>query len=238
MAVTKGKGHTLHRAALTFGCHTKKMQETSVWLKNLGKPTYTGLTDTQAASRFDDFRNMERQSISYVLRIRPEDEGNANGVKTLRVLLAGEGRNEGESGRGLPRSGVVVAAAAAAAAAALSRQGGPATGAAGYLIRWTREGHGASRRVWENAQQLQQPVSCSMNGPRVAQPGPLPKGKCGSSNRFARWQLQELELVFQRTQYITAEDRKRLAVCLGVCEAKVRNWFQKRRAEYRKYHNP
>ncbi|XP_021009704.1 homeobox protein Rhox13-like [Mus caroli] len=166
---------------------------------------------------------MEHQSIYHLLRIIPEDEENVNG---MMVFLSGEGRNEGESGPGQPGSGV------AAADAAFSRQGGPAAGAASFMIPCTGEGHD-----WENAQQLQQPVFWRIRDPRVAQPGPPPKGKCGPSNRFARWQLQELELLFQRTQYISAQDRKRLAVCLCVCEAKVKNWFQRRRAEYRKYHN-
>ncbi|XP_011249273.1 reproductive homeobox 1 isoform X1 [Mus musculus] len=136
---------------------------------------------------------MEHQSIYHLLRIIPEDEENANGVM---ALLAGEGRNEGESGPGQPGSGV------AAAASAFSRQDGPAAGAAGFMVPCTREGHD-----WENAQQLQQPVFWSMRDARVAQPGPPPKGKCGLSNRFSRWQLQQLELLFQRTQYISAQDR-------------------------------
>lgn len=73
------------------------------------------------------------------------------------VLLAGEGRNEGESRCSQPGS--------EATAAALSGQGVPAAGTAGFMIHWNQEGHDASRHVWENAHQLQQPVFWCMRGP-------------------------------------------------------------------------
>ncbi|XP_052026282.1 rhox homeobox family member 2B-like [Apodemus sylvaticus] len=159
------------------------------------------------------------------------------------ALPAGDGRRrEGDSGRGQPGPGGAAAAAAAAAAEVAvegegAEEAGAAAGDAGFMLHWNQEGLGARRHVWENVHQLQQPGFRCLRGTWGVQPVPRLKGKSGTSNRFAHWQLRELELVFQRTHYLCAGLRKRLAAYLGVCEAKVHNWFKKKRAQYRKYHN-
>ncbi|XP_033616396.1 rhox homeobox family member 1-like [Fukomys damarensis] len=52
--------------------------------------------------------------------------------------------------------------------------------------------------------------------------------------RFTEWQVQELERVFQETQYPSVITRMVLARDLNVPESKVQNWFNYRRAKYRK----
>nr|XP_042125376.1 homeobox protein CDX-1-like [Peromyscus maniculatus bairdii] len=81
------------------------------------------------------------------------------------------------------------------------------------------------------------PMPGPVPAPMLA-PVPAPRCKRASSNRFAHWQRHELESVFQHTHYITADVRKQLAASMGVSEAKVQNWFKKKREQYRKYQKP
>ncbi|GAB1302714.1 Reproductive homeobox 1 [Apodemus speciosus] len=181
---------------------------------------------------------MDRHKIHHPFHVGPaEDEGNVRGARARMVSPpAGEGGNEGERGRGQP--GSEAAAAEGEGAEEISAEGAAAGGDAGFMSHWDQEGLGAHRRhVWANVRQAPQPVFRCVRGTWGMQPGQRLKGKNGSSNRFAHWQLRELELVFQRTHYLSAGVRKRLAAYLGVCEAKVHNWFKKKRALYRKYHN-
>ncbi|XP_023561797.1 rhox homeobox family member 1 isoform X2 [Octodon degus] len=51
---------------------------------------------------------------------------------------------------------------------------------------------------------------------------------------FMRWQVQEMESVFQETQYPDVLTRWKLARDLNVPESRVQVWFNNRRAKYRK----
>ncbi|XP_029785553.1 rhox homeobox family member 1-like [Suricata suricatta] len=59
-----------------------------------------------------------------------------------------------------------------------------------------------------------------------------PQGVPGS--KFTAVQEQELENVFQRTQYIDAPTRRELARSMDVTEARVQAWFKNRRARMRR----
>ena len=48
-------------------------------------------------------------------------------------------------------------------------------------------------------------------------------------SRFSQFQLEYLEDVFSRQQYLTREERALLASALEMKELQIRNWFQNRR---------
>ncbi|XP_007458764.1 PREDICTED: homeobox protein ESX1-like [Lipotes vexillifer] len=52
--------------------------------------------------------------------------------------------------------------------------------------------------------------------------------------RFTQVQVQDLERVFQHTQYPSALVRQELTRCMGVTEDKVKAWFKSRRAKWRR----
>ncbi|XP_057616746.1 rhox homeobox family member 2B-like [Chionomys nivalis] len=191
---------------------------------------------------------MERQNFDYLLYVGldDDDDDNWDEVEALRVLQAGEGRNEGASGWGRAGRRAAAAAAAAAEADRAGGEGPSAAGAAGLVDDGTQEcaagGHGR-----ENESQPQEPDRGAMEDSQgvlslaerwsCVHPVKLlvPEFRVHHQHRFTLAQLQELESVFQRSQYLTTEEAKRLASCMGVTEARVQRWFWKRREKYRRY---
>ncbi|CAH6779924.1 Rhox7b [Phodopus roborovskii] len=57
-------------------------------------------------------------------------------------------------------------------------------------------------------------------------------------DRFTGQQLQELERIFQRNHYLSAEEGKQLARSMGVTEAKLQRWFKKKRERLWRGHHP
>jgi len=51
---------------------------------------------------------------------------------------------------------------------------------------------------------------------------------------YSSAETQELEIRFQRTQYLTLAERRELASVLGITQAQVKIWFQNRRSRYKK----
>ena len=51
---------------------------------------------------------------------------------------------------------------------------------------------------------------------------------------YSSGQIQQLELRFQRTQYLALPERAELASALGLTQTQVKIWFQNRRSKYKK----
>ena len=51
---------------------------------------------------------------------------------------------------------------------------------------------------------------------------------------YSSAQIQQLELRFQRTQYLALPERAELASALGLTQTQVKIWFQNRRSKYKK----
>ncbi|XP_059106866.1 homeobox protein Rhox5-like [Peromyscus eremicus] len=186
---------------------------------------------------------MKRQNVDYLLHVGPdEDEENWSGAKAPMVLPAGEGRNEEASEQGQP--GREAAAAEGEGAGELSGEGPSAADAVGLEDGGNQEG--ASGGAQENEQRPQEPVHEGM-GDEGVPPVPMqwscvhpvrmlvPGYRPRHHHRFTLVQLQELESIFQRTQYISGAEAARLATCMGVTEARLQRWFFKRREQYRRY---
>ncbi|KAK2710345.1 hematopoietically-expressed homeobox protein hhex-like [Artemia franciscana] len=56
----------------------------------------------------------------------------------------------------------------------------------------------------------------------------------GGQVRFESNQTQKLEEVFQNQRYLSPDQRKNLAISLGLSERQVKTWFQNRRAKCRR----
>lgn len=132
------------------------------------------------------------------------------------VLLAGEGRNEGESGRSQPGSGA--SAAEGDPAEELSGEGGPAAGAAALMDKSNQEDLGATGFDQEKEKQSEEPVPDHMgdleNVKPVSQPWStvnpvrvlVPEYRPRWQHSFTMLQLQELESIFQRSHYISTTE--------------------------------
>merc|ERR1712126_652094 len=51
---------------------------------------------------------------------------------------------------------------------------------------------------------------------------------------YSSAQIQQLEIRFQRTQYLALPERAELASALGLTQTQVKIWFQNRRSKYKK----
>ena len=80
-------------------------------------------------------------------------------------------------------------------------------------------------------------LSCSNDG--LMQRNPIQHGSDEKRNKrkrtiFTTDQLDRLENEFQLQQYVVGQERKYLAVELGLNEIQVKVWFQNRRIKWRK----
>ncbi|XP_050997837.1 homeobox protein Rhox5-like [Acomys russatus] len=187
---------------------------------------------------------MERGNTnSLLLEGLQEDEEKLNGVKAQMALPLGEGRSEGESGQGQPGSG-----ATAAEGEEIELNGdrpSTAAAAADQADNCNQEDQGARGPGQESDKQPKEPAPMGMDGPenvmhvpvlisRVQPVSVLVRRRC-FQNKFAPWQLRELERIFKQNHFINALERKQLARWMGVSEARVQNWFKGRREQYRRH---
>ncbi|XP_042125408.1 uncharacterized protein LOC102920168 [Peromyscus maniculatus bairdii] len=156
-----------------------------------------------------------------------------NSIQGSKVLPAKEGRNEKESGKREP--GWRATAAEGEREKELSGEGGhTAAGAAGLVDDDMNQEDGGAGGGQESEQQPKELIPEGMEGERVQSvPRPVPRRRL--RHRFTQWQLEELERIFQTNYFISIEARKQLARWMGVSEATVKRWFQKRREQYRRY---
>ncbi|XP_012875205.1 PREDICTED: uncharacterized protein LOC105988207 [Dipodomys ordii] len=95
-----------------------------------------------------------------------------------------------------------------------------------------KDGGSGSSRACEvpcGCQALPQPQASE---PMQMATTPQPRRK--RIRKFLSWQLEEMENLFQEIQYPDAPRRKQLARDIDVADARVKVWFQNRRAKHRK----
>ncbi|XP_003500069.1 rhox homeobox family member 2 [Cricetulus griseus] len=148
-------------------------------------------------------------------------------IQGMKLLLAQEERNEEESGHGEP-------ATQGESERGLSGEGHSAAAASGLVDDDMNKDGGGARAGQESEQQPNEPIPGGMDGETVQSvPRQVPRRRL--HHRFTQWQLEELERIFQTNCFFSIEARKQLARWMGVNEATVKRWFQKRREQYRRY---
>ncbi|XP_060148965.1 homeobox protein ESX1-like [Globicephala melas] len=125
---------------------------------------------------------------------------------------AADGKEAGDEGEGKEGCEVSVGAA------------GPVDGESREAEAEAGGGEGGEQGVEE------QPPRAAVEGPEATE-----GRRRGPRARFTQAQVQDLEHVFQRTQYPNMLMRKELARRLGVTEARVWAWFKSRRAKCRRH---
>ncbi|XP_051034409.1 rhox homeobox family member 2 [Phodopus roborovskii] len=140
-------------------------------------------------------------------------------IQVNKVLPIGEESKKEESGHGEPGWG------------ATATQGESEKELSDDM---NKEGGGAAVEGHNSEQQPNELIPRVMEDERVQSvPRQVPRRRL--RHRFTQWQLEELERIFQTNRFLSIEARKQLARWMGVNEARVKRWFQKRREQYRRY---
>ncbi|XP_049977906.1 homeobox protein Rhox13-like [Alexandromys fortis] len=159
-------------------------------------------------------------------------------VQGMKALPAEDGRNEEESGQGQSACGPV-----AAVRETEKESNGESHSAAGTsrpVDDDMNKDDGDTNGDHGSEQQPNERIPDRVGGERVpAVPipdsGPRQVPRRRLRHRFNQWQLEELERIFQASGSLGVKARKQLARWMGVNEAVVKRWFQKRREKHRRY---
>ncbi|XP_041909959.1 homeobox protein Mix.1-like [Arvicola amphibius] len=94
---------------------------------------------------------------------------------------------------------------------------------------------GATNGDQGSEQQPKELIPDRVGGKRLPSSVPWQVPRRRLRHRFTQWQLEELERIFQANGSLGIKARKQLARWMGVSEAVVKRWFQKRREQYSRY---
>nr|XP_048306398.1 homeobox protein Rhox5-like [Myodes glareolus] len=173
-----------------------------------------------------------------------EVEQKMDSVQGTKALPAEDGRNEEESGQGQPAWGAI--AAEPEREKELNGESHSAAGTSGPVDDDMNKKDGDTRGDQGSEQQPQELIPDRVDGERVPSV-PIPDGgervqsmprqvpRRRLRHRFTQWQLEELERIFQINGSLGVQARKQLARWMGVSEAVVKRWFQKRREQHSRY---
>ncbi|XP_057616308.1 homeobox protein Rhox13-like [Chionomys nivalis] len=165
-------------------------------------------------------------------------------VQGMKALPAEDGRNEEESGQGQSACGAV-----AAEQETEKESNGESHSAAGTsrpIDDDMNKDDGDTNGDHGSEQQPKELIPDRVDGERVPAV-PIPDGgprlpsvpkqvpRRRLRHRFNQWQLEELERIFQSNGSLGFTARKQLARWMGVSEALVKRWFQKRREQHSRY---
>ncbi|XP_061034194.1 homeobox protein ESX1-like [Eubalaena glacialis] len=189
--------------------------------------------ERQPQSSHDAYADADAAVAGFLKLGVDEEREEAHEVKPAEISLPGEGGEEQEA-----QSEPELGAAAEGKEAGDEGEGKEgcdvSVGAAGPADGESREAEAeaeAEAGGGEGGEQggEEQPPRAAVEGPEAAD-----GQRRVPHDRFTRVQLQDLERVFQHTQYPNERTRQELTRRMGVTEAKVKGWFRNRRAKWRR----
>ncbi|XP_021485964.2 rhox homeobox family member 2-like [Meriones unguiculatus] len=154
----------------------------------------------------------------------------SQGTNTLPAI---EKRREEDIGQGEPAWGAT--AAEGKELKQFSGEGPSAASAAGLVDEGMDQEDSDSEGCQENEQEEEELVPKEAMEGKSEEPVPRQVPRLRLRHKFTQWQLEELERIFQTNSSLSVEARRQLARWMGVTEAIVKRWFEKRREKYRRY---
>ena len=104
------------------------------------------------------------------------------------------------------------------------------------MINLQQQREQAFKFQYPGLSQFQQPDHDNDEQPKEEEKPRMHNGKKVRNPRtiYSSAQIQQLEIRFQRTQYLALPERAELASALGLTQTQVKIWFQNRRSKYKK----
>ncbi|NP_001107629.1 reproductive homeobox 3H [Mus musculus] len=160
-------------------------------------------------------------------------ETKMDSTQGTKVLPAEESRNEEDGGQ--VESALGATAARGRGKEALNGESPAAAGTAGLVEEDRNKEDGGTKGGEKNEQEVREQIPEHVEGESDQAEAPRQVPRRRLHHRFTQWQLDELERIFRMNYFLSLEARKQLARWMGVNEAIVKRWFQKRREQYRWY---